>query len=188
MSRPNSLSAISSTASWTRRSLSKSHSGPSNSRLSSPAMELEWAILALCAMLGEKLVEDGEYLGRIGDAPHREILMLLGDARIGAPQVGRGRGEAVAQGRLRAHLDIGEILGERQDLLAQQLAAAIAVLGVVVAVGRLRRVDVPVVGAVALAHHAHHLLERGRDDGAAGLAAVEERFFVNLLRVRGMTD
>ncbi len=45
-----------------------------------------------------------------------------------------------------------------------------------------------VPGRIALAHDAQHFLERGRDDGAAGLAAVEEGVLVDFLGIRGVAD
>src|SRR6185437_14077838 len=139
-------------------------------------------------LLGKKLVEDREDLRLIRNLAHGEIAVLLGDLAVGTPEIGGRRGEAVAQRRLGADLDIGEVLAQRYDLATEQLAAAIAVLGIVVAVRGLRRIDVPVIGAVAGAHDPHHLFERGRDDRATRLSAMEEGFFVHLLRIAGMAD
>ena len=85
-------------------------------------------------------------------------------------------------------LDVGEILAHRQDLVVEQLQAARHVVVEVVAVGGLRRVDVPVGRRIAIAHDLQHLVERGGDDRAAGLGAAEERLLVDLGRRAGVAD
>ena len=60
--------------------------------------------------------------------------------------------------------------------------------GGVVAVRRLRRVDVPRIRAVAFVDDALHLLERGGHHRAAGLRRVEECILVHFLRLMRVAD
>src|SRR5690349_3422552 len=126
------------------------------------------------SVLRKELVEYGEDLARVRDALHREVPMPGGDLAVGAPEI------AVAHEAARpvAHLDIGEVLADGQELGAEELDAAARIGAIIVAVRGLCRVDVPGVERIALARDLQHLLERRGDHGAAGLAAVEERLLV----------
>src|SRR5579862_2920266 len=140
------------------------------------------------APFGEEFVEDREDLRRIADPPHREMLMCWRDLAVGTPQIAIARQTREAAAGAVADLDIGEILAEWQHLAAEQRDAAARVRAVIVAVRGLRAVDVPAIGRVARASDLQHLVERGRNDGAAGLPTVEERFLVNFLSGRGVAD
>ncbi len=67
-------------------------------------------------------------------------------------------------------------------------ATRAGVVGVIIAVRRLRHVDVPAIRGVARALHAHQFLERGRDDGAAGARVGEEGLLVHFLGAVGVAD
>ena len=85
-------------------------------------------------------------------------------------------------------LDIGVILGQRQDRLGEQRDAVPRVAARIVAVGGLGAIDVPVGGGVARVARLDHRLQRGTDDGAAGLAAVEEFLLVDFGGFVGVAD
>ena len=124
----------------------------------------------------EQLVEDREDLGRARDATHGEVLVAVRDLLVAVPHDGLAGADPLAD------LDVGEVLADGQQLLLDELEAVPHVVGNVVAVGGLGGVDVPVLGRIAVAHDVVHLLERRRDDGAAGLHAAEERLLVDLAR------
>jgi hypothetical protein len=52
----------------------------------------------------------------------------------------------------------------------------------------LRGIDVPFAAGIALVDDAAHFLQRGGDDRAAALRAVEEGFLVHLLRFVRVAD
>src|SRR5438477_4785362 len=189
MSSPSSLNAIFSIASLTRRSDPKSQLGPVKSGISAlSCVASAKPVSGTDAPLGKQFVEHGEDLRRIADAPHGEMRMCRGDLAVGAPQIAVAGQSSQASAHPIADLDIGEILAERQDLAAQERDAAAAVGAVIVAVGGLCAIDVPAVDRITRAGDLQHLFERRRDDRAAGLAAIEERLLVNLLRGAGMAD
>src|SRR5436305_2259977 len=186
MLSPSSPRAISSIASWTRCSVVKSQFAPSKSGFPSFSRTSDdFSGLAVGSFFGEKLMKHRKYLSAIADPLHREMTVRRQHLAVRAPEIALARGDAVDA---LADLDIGEILAERQDLAAQQLDAAAAVGAIIVAVGGLGGIDVPGVERIALARHRQHLLERARDDGTAGLAAVEEGLLVDLLGGRGVAD
>src|SRR4051812_31717132 len=179
MLSPSSPRAISSIAAWTRCSVAKSQFAPSNSGFPSFSRTSEdFCGLAAGSFFGEKLMKHREYLSAIADPLHRKMAVHREHLAIRAPEIALSRRNAVDA---LADLDIGEILAERQHLAAEQLDAAAAIGAVIVAVRGLRRVDVPGVERIALARHGQHLLQRAGNDGAAGLAAVEEGLLVDLL-------
>src|SRR5882672_6503171 len=186
MLSPSSPSAISSIASWTRCSVTKSQFAPSKSGFPSFSRTSDdFSGLAVGSFFGEKLMKHRKDLSAIADPLHRKMAVRRQHLAVRAPQIALARGDPVDA---LADLDIGEILAERQDLAAAQLAAAAAIGTVIVAVGGLRGVDVPSVERITLARHRQHLLERARDDGAAGLAAVEKGLLVDLLGRAGVAD
>src|SRR6266404_5219485 len=166
--------------------MAKSQLDPSNSGLPSfRRTNDDFFCSAVGSFFGEELMKHRKDLGAVADPLHCEMAVRRRHLTIGTPKVALARHAAVAA---LADFDIGEVLAERQHLAAEQLDAMAAIRAVIVAVGGLGGIDVPGVEGVALAGDAQHLLERGRDDGAAGLAAVEEGLLVNLLRRAGMTD
>src|SRR5260221_1580083 len=186
MSSPSSPSAISSIAACTRCRIVNSQLDPSNSGLPSFRRTTDdFFCSAVGSFFGEELMNHRKDLGAVADPLHREMAVRRRHLTVGAPKVALARHAAVAAV---ADLDIGEVLAERQYLAAEQLDAMAAVGAVIVAVRGLGGVDVPGVERVALAGDAQHLLERGRDDGAAGLAAVEEGLLIDLLGRAGMAD
>src|SRR3712207_34803 len=169
--------AISSIASWARWIVSKSHSGPSNR---TPSRDGAGSVVsANGSLVGEELVEYREDLGGVRHLAHGEVRMTLRHRLVGLPQRGAHRGEADRRARFVADLDVGEVLHRRQNLLVEEAGAAAGIARQIVAVRGLGGVDVPGLQRVALADDPHHLLERGRDDRAAGLAAVEEGILVD---------
>ena len=130
-------------------------------------------------------MEDRVDVFRGSHAPHGEVLMPPADLGIAVPH---RRLLRVVEALAVRRLDVGEVLADRQHLLVEQLHAARHVVVEVVAVGRLRRVDVPVGRRIARLHHVQHFLQRRGDDGAAGLGAAEERVLVDFGGRAGVAD
>src|SRR5260221_3694100 len=186
MSSPSSPSAISSIAACTRCRMVKSQLDPSNSGLPSFRRTTDdFFCSAVGSFFGEELMKHRKDLGAVADPLHREMAVRRRHLTVGAPKVPLARHAALSAV---ADLDIGEVLAERQYLAAEQLDAMAAVGAVIVAVRGLGGLDVPGGERVALAGDAKNLLGRGRDDGAAGLAAGEEGLPVNLLGGAGVGD
>src|ERR1700676_729848 len=188
MSSPSSSSAIRSIASYTRRNDPKSQLGPVNSGISALSCATSIRVLSTDAPFCKQFMEHRENLCRVADPPHRKMWMRRRDFAIGPPQIAVARQPGEAAAHPVADLDIGEILAQRQHLAAEQRDATAAVGAVIVAVGGLRPVNVPAVGRIAGARDLQHFLERCRNDGSAGFAAVEERLLVDLLGRAGMAD
>src|SRR5262252_2462161 len=93
------------------------------------------------ALLLEEVAEHRIDLRRLGGLTHREVRVSLGELRVLLPQVLFLLGD----------LHVGEVAHQRQQLVGQQFAAAPRVVVPVVAVARLRAVDVPLARAVARA-------------------------------------
>src|SRR6266478_3003994 len=168
MSRPSSPSAISSIVACTRCRMVKSQLDPSNSGLPSFRMTKDdFFCSAVGSFFGEELMKHRKDLGAVADPLHREMAVRRRHLAVGAPKVALARHAALA---------------------AEQLDAMAAIRAVIVAVGGLGGIDVPGVERIALAGDAQHLLERGRNYGAPGLAAVEEGLLVDLLGRAGMAD
>jgi hypothetical protein len=90
----------------------------------------------------EQFAEHGIDVGQRGDALHREAAgMGLLQLEVFLPEVLR---------RAVGDLDVGEVLREFEDLVAEDLAAARRVVVPVVAVRGLGAVDVPQAAGVAL--------------------------------------
>src|SRR5260221_11472329 len=186
MLSPSSPRAISSIASCTRCRVVKSQFTPSNNGL--PLFKRtrgDFSCLAVGAFFGEELMKHRKYLSAVADAFHRKVAVRRQDLAVGAPQIALARRDPVNSF---ADLDIGKILAERQHLATQELDAMAAIGSVIVTVGGLGGVDVPGIERIALASDRQHFLERGRDDGAAGFAAVEEGLLVDLLGRAGMAN
>src|SRR5271169_3666510 len=107
---------------------------------------------------------------------------------VGPPQVAVSRQSGQAPSHAVADFDVREILAERKNLATQQGNATSAVGAVIIAVGSLRRVDVPPVRGISRPCDLEHFFERGRNYGAASLPAVEERLFVDLFRGARVAD
>src|SRR4051812_35988945 len=104
-------------------------------------------------VLLEQLPEHGVDLAPVPNLPHRERHARLSQQRVGPPEVAFARGEANRPAlAVAAHFQICVILADRQDAIDQQRRGACVVAGGIVPVRRLRRVDVPVLGAVTLLH------------------------------------
>src|SRR5260370_41722208 len=107
---------------------------------------------------------------------------------VGSPQVAVSRQSGQASSHAVTDFDVGEILTERKNLATQQGNATSTVRAVIIAVGRLSRVDVPPVGGISRPRNLQHFFERGRYHGAASLPAVKERLFVDLFGGAGVAD
>lgn len=88
----------------------------------------------------------------------------------------------------RSDLDVGEITRLGEDILFEDFATLRRIVGPVVAVRRLRAVDVPLGRRVALVHHLAHQLERARHHGAAAFRRMEEGVLVDFLGARVVTN
>src|SRR5712692_8442623 len=111
MLRPSSPRAISSIASWTRCSVTKSQFAPSNNGLPSLSRTSDdFSGLAVGSFFGEKLMEHRKDLSAIADALHGEMAVRRQHLAVRAPQIAFARGDAVDAF---ADLDIGEVLAER---------------------------------------------------------------------------
>src|SRR5215472_7992385 len=145
MSRPSSPRAMSPIVSLTFWISSKVHSGPSKSGLRRLLRRCSFRAVATRTpssrrARGEQLVEHREDILRRRHAPHGEILARARDLLVALPH---GCFYAVVIALAVCRLYVGEVLADGQDLLVQQLEAARHVVVEVVAVGGLRRVDVP---------------------------------------------
>src|SRR6266850_2095395 len=86
-------------------------------------------------------------------------------------------------------LAVAELVHAREDLVAQEVDAALRVPGrPVVSVRVVERIDVPVLGPVLLLDQREQDLVRGADLRAARFAQVEERLLVDDLRDRVVDD
>ena len=114
---------------------------------------------------------------------------VLADRRVGLPQIAVAPDEA---GRevlgIAADFEIGVVLADRQNALGQQRGGLVVVGRRVVAVRRLRGVDVPGIRAVALGDDPLHFLERGGHHRAAGFRRVEECIFIHFRRLMRVAD
>ena len=110
---------------------------------------------------------------------HREVGELAGDRFIFVPQRLVGTG---------GDLDIGVVPHSRHDVPRQDLPALWRVVGPVVAIRSLRRIDVPLMGRITLVDDVVHHLEGAGDDSAAGFLGVEELMLVHLLGLGMVAD
>ncbi len=143
-----------------------------------------WRGLLLCIATLEEIVEHREDLAPAGDLAHCKGCALRAQALVERPQR-RGRGKRAP---LVADLEIGEVLADRKDRAGEQPLGGGAVGIRVVAVGRLRRVDVPILRTVARRDDLPHRLERARHQRAARCRAAEEGLLVHLLGLVGVAD
>src|SRR4051794_22320610 len=156
-SRPRSSNATRSIASYTRRNEPKSQFGPLNSGTSALSCAA-FKLLSTHAPLCKEFVEYREYLRRIADPPHREMRVRWRHFIIGAPQIAVARQSGQAAAETVADFDIGEVLAQRQDVVAEQRHAAAGVGAVIVAIRGLRAVNVPAVGRIARPRDFEHFL------------------------------
>ncbi len=110
---------------------------------------------------------------------HRETGIDRRDARVFVPQALR---------LFRLDLDIGVVLHQRQDALADQFAATHRILFPVVAIRSLRRVDIPGRARVAFPDDVVHQFQCTGHHGAAAFAGREEIFLIDFAGHRVVTD
>ena len=120
--------------------------------------------------------------------PHREFRPAVEHSLVGAPEIGWPRHEPHRRVLLGPDFQIGEILAERKHALLEEGGRLFRIARTVVAIGRLRGVDVPLGNGIARARDADQFFQSARHHGAARLGGMEERVLVDLLRLVRMAN
>ncbi|MNP19015.1 hypothetical protein D3C76_1115240 [compost metagenome] len=90
--------------------------------------------------------------------------------------------------RATGDFDIAVIPHHRQNFLRQYFVTERGIIRPVIAIGGLRRINIPLRRVIAFFHHFIHQLQGTGDNGPAGFLRVEELMFIHLFSLRVVAD